>query len=144
MSLAFRVWSWALAFCFAFCIVGSCFGDGAGGFMLIIFFIVAVASVISLMGFCLLFEILKQVSSSPWVFWIGALLFVPVIVFLNAWLLICGFDGGFSINAHGSGLMVLGFAAIPLGATFLGMLVSYKHINAFLKPKEEAELISQC
>ena len=136
MNPAFRIWSLALLFCFVFAVIVSIIEAGASGFMFVIFFIVAVASVASLIGFYLLFEALKQISSNRWIFWIGSLVSVPIIVFLNAWLLMYGFERNFSLSADGAGQEVLAFAAIPLGATILSMFVSYKYINRFLAPYE--------
>lgn len=136
MNPAFRIWSFAVLFCLVFSVAISIINPGAAGFMMVIFLFVALASVVSLIGFFLLFEALKQVSTSRWFFWTGALLFVPVIVFVNAWLLMCVVDSGFHLGEDGARLELLEFAAIPLAATILSMLVSHRRINDFLMPDE--------
>lgn len=143
MNPACRIWSIALACCFAFVLIASAFNPEAGAFLFIAFFIVAITSLASLLGFYMLFETLRLITAERRKLLAAVFIGVPSIVLFNAWILICLFDGRLRFDLSEGLKELFLLAGIPLVGSIVGMLASYKHIKSFFTPVKSQELFPQ-
>ena len=134
MNPAFRIWLWAQLVC----ILGSIIltvTSGGSSFIAFIYLIVAVASLVSLLGFFLLLELLHVLQLTLLAGWVILILGVPIIVFFNSLCLFSFLDGGF----HWAGNRfwhemqeLLAFTAIPLLGALIGLGLSYRRVSHYI------------
>jgi hypothetical protein len=132
MNPALSIWGWAHAVCFLVCITFSICAPEASGFVFVIYMMVAVASLVSLLCFYLLFEVLHALDPAPLISWTITLLAVPLAVCFNSLCFIGvleGNSGGSHVWREFSDLM--GITAIPLVGTLLGVVMNLRQINNY-------------
>ena len=141
MNPAFRIWAIAIGSC----TVSSILLSSELAVMWLILLIVVAASLVSLLGFYLLYELLRHLKLEQPSIWIYSILGTISIVAFNA-LCLLYFIGGNGSAASAWSLFVELFPVIliPMAGSLIGSLISYRRINDYCSKPEEAYYPDAC